>query len=153
MTWHYTTCDNDYSVWINGDLIGTDAFWEDLEVYPIELHEGDILAIQCMDHERGKQSAGLYCCIILDDDKRWLAVDKDWCASKEEPSQEWRTTKEDFIERTELSGDNIFPRHSSERYQWLNPELHGEFIWTAEPATVVYLKKIIDLGAFQKQPR
>jgi hypothetical protein len=145
----YITCDNEYKVWINGKLIGSDDRWETLESYDITIANNDIIAIEAMDHDSGNKSAALYCCIVLDDDKKSWGIDRDWHVTVKMPEKGWQSAKlTKFSDR--LSDSNIHYSHTHRvaEYQKSKPFLQGSFVWSKNPSKTIYVKETILFSNF-----
>jgi|GEM_PF-3932343 len=149
----YITCDNAYSLWLNGIELGLGADLGVLYSYPVEIGNGDILAIKGYDWEQGNHSAALYCCIVLDKDNRWFATDTDWHCSISKINATWPMTNNQFESPVKVSKENVWARFPGfvAGFKSKNPNLHGDGIWSGVNSKNAYFKEIIDLSKFKSQ--
>lgn len=148
----YIACDNMFTVWLNGEKIGSHNRWEDLKKYPITISEGDILSIQATDFDDGDHHAGIYCCIVLEDTGKILEINKNWYYSSKEQKPGWKTSKKSLKQRRCLSPDNIASAHRDRVKTYedeIGKTLHGYFVWSKNPDKTIYIKEVIHLYKFK----
>lgn len=143
----YITCDNGYSVWLNGELLGRHDDWTKLKQYPVRIRDGDILAIQATDAETGSRTAGLFCCLVLKDGRAW-GTGREWRCTTTAPPAGWQTVGEPLAGEAAASEDNIQGSHGN-RVRSYGGRITGRFIWSAGPSRTIWLRQVIDLSRFR----
>jgi len=146
----YITCDNQYTVWLNGEEIGSDNDWQSLEEYPIEIKQGDILAIEASDLDNGDHTAGLFCCIVLKKSKRAWGTDESWSYTDKKPlGSRWQTARTSAF-RSSLTPENVHPAHNEREKSYNIKELKGDFVWSNEPVSTIYIRETISFNNFSE---
>ena len=132
----HITCDNEYKLFVNGRQIGADTTWTSLEKYDVELRRGDVVTVMAKDVGPGKKTAGFFCCIVFSD-KEIVPSGQDWCYTLT-PDASF-TTSRSLDRLNKADPHNIASAHIDRKY----PGAKGCFVWSKEPAAVVYFKYVI----------
>jgi hypothetical protein len=146
----HITCDNSYEVWHNGRFLGAGHDFATLGQYRLQIQHGDVLAICAYDREGEKKTAGLFCCLVLDNGKAW-GTGKDWLCSMAAPPEGWQQKQKQpkpLPEEANASEDNIAPNHL-ERPLTYGGKVTGKFIWSADPALRIWVRQVIDFKNFR----
>lgn len=141
------TCDNRYTVWLNGQMIGSGDDWARLGKYPVQIRDGDILAIEAADAEAGQGSAGLFCCLVLQDGRAW-GTGNDWRCTTTAPPADWQTQLKPLPGEANASQENVHGAHAK-RGRSYGGRVSGHFIWSANAARRIWVREVIDLRRFR----
>lgn len=146
----YITCDNSYVVWLNGKRIGSGSNFNKLDSYNVEIRAGDLLAIEAMDLEGGRGSGALYCCMVLNDNKKAWGIDRKWHAATIKPPEGWQKSRDMKDFKIGLSEHYASGAHAgrADEYRLERPELLGHFLWSEIPKGVFYVKELVSWDNF-----
>lgn len=135
--------DDSYKIFSNGKEIGKDGKWETFETYRMSISDGDILAIECHDSNKGQaRMCGLYCDIYLPDYNLHLCSDDSWRYLKREYDG-WNLT--DFKKSTERAA---FVKHVK-MHEKIPDCFQNNIIWGE--GGDVYFRKIISFKDFKPE--
>ena len=148
----FITADNRYSVWLNGKLIGSGSNWERLDKYEAQLAPADALCILASDDNSGKESAGLYCGIVLKGSNLSVGTDGAWKCTTRAQKEDWFKKDAKLLGLTGMSTRNIPRQFRGKLLEFQSrdgAELKGGFVWSDEAKKTIYVQKVIDFREFR----
>ena len=148
----YITCDDAYTAWLNGEMIGRGDRWQNLDRYEVNIKQRDILSILARDNNGGRM-AGLFCCITLPTLGKSLGTSRKWFCAVKEPEADWRTTTS-LVGFRNMSDENVHPnvRKQAQVFKYEAGLAGSEFVWSRQQAGLIWVKKVIDFSEFGVTP-